>query len=351
MRLIRYAAVPALLAAAACAADPVLLGTRRDGWIEAFRLDTLETEARIRVRELVEGVESGPDAQWLFVLAPHPQAPEVCCALFALDVHRLRAFAILWPGIRPAIANGKLYVQRGDEGIEIFDARSLAHLPTLRAPGMYQLAPSPDGRWLFGTRQFPSPGLDIFDLSQQKMVRQIPVEGAQPLRGVWLGAQFYLFAPGLPGAGRFWSVDPQTGTLGSPKLIRLGNVGTCGDTDYQLVPAGDRIAIYTPAGTKIDRTACSPGGYMLTDPATGAVSARLAPNQRFSHLIPAADSKSLFGLNLADSQLRGPQLVKLDAASGKILAEKALPPDAWTISLGSIPSDWQGRLDLQGVFQ
>jgi len=350
MRPTLLAVVLPLLAAAAMAADPVLLASRRGGWMEAFRLDNLETVARIHMPERVEGVEAFPDGQWLFVRAPHPQAPEVCCALFALDTRRLRAFAILWPGIRPVLANGRLFTQRGDDGIDVFDARSLAHLPVLRAPGVYQLAASPDGRWLIGATQFPPSRLDIFDLSQLKLVRQIPAEG-QPLRGVWLGSQYYLFAPGLPGAARVWQVDPQAAGLPQPRLVRLADSAACPEPDYQVLAAGDRLAVYSPLSPRPDRIECMAGGYILADPTTAEASKRLAPDLHFFSLIASPDGKILYGIGTRDGKPGAAQLVKLDARSGQTLTARALPSDAWYLTLASIPDEWQGRMDLQAVFQ
>lgn len=343
MGIVRWVALLAVLASAASAADPVLLGSRREGWLEAFRLDNLETAARVQVRAKVESVEATEDGQRFFVNAPHPQQPEICCALWMLDPRALRAFAILWPAFRPVLVNYKLFAQRGDDGIEVFDARSLAHMPTIRVPGVYNLRPSPDGRWLFGTRQFPTPGLDIFDLAQFKLARAIPVEGATLLRGVWLGAQYYLFAPGLPGAGRFWAVDVQTGSLGPQKLVRLGEAA-CAEPDYDVVAAGDRVAIYSPAGTKAE---CIGGGYLLADPSTGTVSARLASEFRFARLIAGPDGKSLYGVTAP----KDVKLVKLDAATGKTLVSKGLPADIWNLTVGGLPAEWQGRMDLKAVFQ
>ncbi|HKE24080.1 MAG TPA: hypothetical protein VKB88_17060 [Bryobacteraceae bacterium] len=348
MGIVRGVAILALLASAASAADPVLLGSRREGWLEAFRLENLETIARVRLKEKVESVESPADGQRLFVSAPHPQQPEICCALWMLDPHSLRAFAILWPAFRPVLMNNKLFAQRGDDGIEVFDARSLAHLPTLRVPGVYNLTPSPDGRWLFGTRQFPTPGLDIFDLAQFKLTRAIPVEGATQLRGIWLGAQYYLFAPGLPGAGRFWAVDAQAGSLGQQKLVRLGEAA-CAEPDYEVVAAGDRVAIYSPVRSRSGGAGCIHGGYLLADPATSTVSARLAPELPFVRLVAGPDGKSLYGVTPADT--KGAKLIKLDAASGQMSASRTIAADVWNLGIGGLPAEWQGRLDLQAAFQ
>jgi len=353
MRLVCCAVMFSFLAAAAGADEPVLLAGRRSGWIEAFRLDNFETAARIRVKGTLEDLEAGQEGDWLFMRIPHPQAPDVCCALFALNTHKLRMVTMLWPAFRPAIAGAKVFIQRGDSGVEVFDARSLAHLPTLvtLGAGVYQLAPSPDGRWLFGASQFPIPGLDIFDAVRSVMTRHIPVEGATLVRGAWLGSQYYLLALDSPTAARIWPVDSQTRNLGQPRPVSFGNAAVCQGPDYDALAAGDRLVIYAQFGLKLEqRDACAaPGGYFMADPATGAASGRMAPGLHFASLMAGPDGKFLYGLDVADSQWRDVRLVKLDRSSGEILARKTLPADIWHLTLGNIPAEWEGRLDLEAV--
>jgi hypothetical protein len=349
MRLFCLAVAVLLSTLSGAGADAVLLSTRRDGWLEAFRLDNLETAARVRIKERAEGVASAPDGQRFFVRVPHPQAPDVCCALYVLDARSLRAFAIVWPGFQPAIANGKLFTQRGDEGIDVFDVRSLMHLPTIVAPGVYGLAPSPNGHWLFGTRQFPTPALDIFDLDHLKMVRSIPVEHGQSLRGGCSAPKYYLAAPAGAGAGQLWPVSPDAESLGRPKLVKLGSAA-CAEPEYDVFASGDRIAIFSASGLMLNHGDCLGGGYLLVDPASGAVSSRLAPSLHFIRLIAGPEGKTLYGM-VNDPGKSGVRLVELDAASGHTVASRILPEDVWTLSLGTIPAEWRGHVDLQAVFQ
>jgi hypothetical protein len=180
------------------------------------------------------------------------------------------------------------------------------------------------------------------------LIRAIPVEGATLLRGVWLGAQYYLFAPGLPGAGRFWAVDAPGGSLGQQILVRLGEAA-CAEPDYEVVAAGSRVAIYSPVTARSGTAGCIHGGYLLADPGTGTVSARLAPELPFVRLIAGPDGKSLYGVTPADT--KGAKLVKLDAASGQMSASRTVAADIWNLTIGGLPAEWQGRLDLRAVFQ
>jgi hypothetical protein len=345
-----FALAAVLSVAAAFAADPVLLSTRREGYIEAFSLDKLETVARVHVKARLEGIEAGPGGDRFFVRAPHPQAAEVCCALWAFDTRRLHGFAILWPSLGLAQSGGRIFTQRADDGVEEFDSRTVTHYPMLRSAGVYQLAPSPDGRWLFGARQFPMAALDLFDLAAQKLVRSFPVPEAALLHGVWVGAQYYAIAPGLPGAMRVWPVNPEAESLGAPKLMRVPGAGCSDSDDFDLVAAADRIALFHRFGTKA-APECSAAGYVLLDGSAATASPRFAPNERFESLVAGPDGKTLYGVAQPDPPAKGMQLLKIDAASGNTLTSRNLPADFWTLTLGAIPPEWQGRLDLQAVFQ
>ena len=43
------------------------------------------------------------------------------------------------------VHGSRVFNQRGNVGIEVFDAQTLERLPTIAAPGVYGLFPSPDG--------------------------------------------------------------------------------------------------------------------------------------------------------------------------------------------------------------
>jgi hypothetical protein len=44
--------------------------------------------------------------------------------------------------------------------VEVFDAKSLARLPVIKAPGNYDLTVSPDSQWLFGAHTVSTSGLN-----------------------------------------------------------------------------------------------------------------------------------------------------------------------------------------------
>lgn len=327
----------AFTAIAAYGAEPVLLASSSSGWIDAYRLDTLEPVARLRVKPMLEGVAADAAGERMFLRFPHPQAPEVCCALAALDERSLRLLIIQWPAMGTTLAGNRVFTQRADSGIEVLDARTLVHLRSMQAPGVYELAPSPDGRWLFGTMLAPMAGLDVFDLARGMMVRHMGVEGAQWLRGVWTGSQFALLAPGVEGALRLWMLGEDAERLGQPRILAAAGA-KCADAEYDIATAGSRLAVYSGVSE------CS--GYWLTDPASNAAPTRLAAGLHLSRLIGSSDGKWLYGVEMPDPPAREPRLVKLDAASGDVRTSRTLTPDSWQLTLGGIPAEWLGRMDL-----
>jgi hypothetical protein len=170
MRLIVFAVALSACTSLAGAGETesVLLASRRAGWIEAISPETLATVSRVQVPGMAESIASDPSGQRLFVAFPSgPQ--KACCALFALDPQSMQMSFMLEPARFVTVTTGRLFTQRGNVGIEVFDPQSLLRLPTVKAPGIYRLQPSPDGRLLFGITNGPAPSLDLFDV--QRAVR------------------------------------------------------------------------------------------------------------------------------------------------------------------------------------
>src|SRR5262249_59217015 len=98
--------------------EPVLLASRRGGWIDAISLETLETVSRIRVPEMAENVASDPSGQQLFVAAPK-RSGEGCCALFAIDPRSMQVSFLIEPVLSaPTVTTQRLFTHRGNPGIE-----------------------------------------------------------------------------------------------------------------------------------------------------------------------------------------------------------------------------------------
>jgi hypothetical protein len=326
----------------------VLLASRRGGWIEAIRLDTLQTVSRIRVPTMVERVASDVSGQQLFVIA-HKTRQSGCCVLFALDPQSLQLSSLLEPVQSATFTIDRLFTQRGNMGIEVFDSHTLIHLPTIRTPGIYQLRPSPDGQRLFGITHWPEPSLDLFDIGQGVMIARKAVTGVSTLTGAWLGPQYFLFTV-QSGRAKLWPVRSDDGEMGhAVSLSFAGSFWDCKLTPYDVIASGARLVIYGQFGLKSDGACAVPGGFLVVDPATGAVTDRLASSLRFRQMVASSDGRALWGLDVGDPAWGKVRIVKIDAATGQVIDEKLLDSDIWYLTTGQIPHEMQGHLDLTAM--
>jgi hypothetical protein len=347
MRLIPLAAVFSVLTSAASAAggDAVLLASSRSGWIEAINLDTLVTVSRVRVPAMAESVASDPLGQRLFVAAPRSPG-KGCCALFALDPQSIQLSFLVEPAQVATVMAGRLYTQRGNVGIEVFDSRNLSRLPTVKAPGVYRLRASPDDRFLSGITNWPQPSLDLFDTVQGALIASRAMDGAPSLSGAWLGQQFFLFTV-ESGQAKLWPLSPAHWELDQAvSLSSSGSFPDCGLSPYDVIASGGRLVIYGQFGLKSDGMCAVPGGFVVADPTTGAVTDRFASNLAFRQIVASSDGRHLYGLDVGSPAWRQVRIVKIDATTGQVIAERDMGPDVWYLTAGRIPDEMQGHLDL-----
>jgi hypothetical protein len=353
MRLVPLAvAFSALsLAASAVAGDSVLLASRRGGWIEAINLETLETVSRIRVPEMAESIASDASGQRLFVTAPRSPG-KGCCALFALDPQSMRLSFLVEPALSATVTAGRLFTQRGNIGIEAFDLQDLNRLPTIKAPGVYRLRASPDGRLLVGLSNWPQPSLDLFDAVQGGLIASQRMPEGSSLAGAWLGRQYFLLAV-QSGQAMLRPVNPDSGKLG--EALSLSHAGSpagsfplCQMTAYDVIASGGRLAIYGQFGSKSDGACTVPGGFVVADPRTGAVTDRFASDMSFRQMAASPDGLYLYGLDVGSPEWRV-RIVKMEARTGQVVAEKRIDSDVWNLTMGQIPHEMQGHLDLTAI--
>jgi hypothetical protein len=345
MQIRLVVAVSALISAAnAVAADPVLLASRRGGWIEAISLETLETVSRVRVPEMTNSVASDLPGQRLFLTAPSNHSKS-CCALFALDPQSLQLSFLVQPALSAIITSSGLFTQRGSVGIEVFDVQSLQRLPVIKAPGVYRLRPSPDGRLLFGITNFPQPALDLFDAAQGLQIASQPLPRASHSAGAWLDRQFFLFILQQPGQAMLRSVS-NGGQLGQAVPLSVsGSLPDCQEAPYDVIASAGKLVIYPQFGGKGDSNCTAPGGFMVADPATGAVMERFS-STRFNQMVASPDGRYLYGLEVGSPAWRQVKIVQIDSATGRVTAQKSLAPDVWYLTTGRIPQEMLGHMDL-----
>lgn len=324
----------------------VLLAAHRAGKVEVFDPVTLAPIGSINVLPLADGITSSPNGKFLYI--PEGVAPDFngCCALYALELETGKMTRLVMPTTRATVSPDGRYVvtQRGNVGIDVFDGRTLAQeSPVQRsvAPGLYGLSFSSDARLLFGVTNSPQPSLDIFDVGSRQLVRRYSVSDGVSLLGTWVRDDFYLYS--YHGAdGQIWKVNVGSPTLGLPLTVRFPDaVPTCGMPDEKILGAGNRIFLYEAFGSKADRRlTCKtsiPGGVHSIDPETGNVLPALAADAHFNSLIASPDGKELYGIDVRNPNWDSIALLRLNAATGELLAKKELTPDVWIIDLASLP--------------
>jgi hypothetical protein len=333
------------------ASQPVLLASRRGGVVEAFSKKTLETVARIRLPGMVESVVSDESGQRLFLALPLKENPHGCCALFALDLWSLDLHFLIEPALGATITQNKVLIQRGNVGVDVFDSSTLIRLPTLEAPERLRMQSSGDGRWLFGTA---SASVSLFDLRQNRLVWHRTFEQDTNLLGVWAGQRYYLMSANRS-AGWLWSVNPDRPVLMDPVPVTITDsfVPECKPLLQNILAVGERLVVYESFGHKLDRRrACPgvPGGFVVVNPKTGAVSNRLATTEHFAQMLTDEDNRYLYGLDVGDLRWKRVRIIKLDSNSGTATAIKDLDDDVWFLNSGAIARVLDGHLDLVARF-
>jgi hypothetical protein len=334
----------------------VLLASHRAGRVELLDPVTLQSLTSIKVLPQANGVTSKP-AGLLFLLDGLAPDFQGCCALYALDLKALKLTKLLEPVSAAVVSpdGQNVLAQRGAVGIEFFGTRSLQHepgIPRSIAPGNYSLHFSPDGQLLYGTSNFPTPSLDVFDFERRKLVARLSVRQDLIVRGEWVGDDYYLYGRSKDG-GQLWRVKPDNSALGEPVKISFPDAApVCGSPEQELLGAGSRLFLYEAFGAKGDRRdRCArqiPGGLVSIDLQTGRILAHLAPDVHFCSLISSADGKELYGVDVKDPQWTSVGLVRLDSMTGEVLAKRDLASDVWFTSQQS-RAKWcrAGRLRLR----
>jgi len=237
-----------LAAAPAFAEDPlVVLAAAYTGRIEFFDATLVPLGAiGMGVNQQVESVAASPDGRRLFVARADTKTTD-SSGLYSLDLDTRAMCLLAAPSMFGTPSpDGRYLFTQGKQGVDVFDANSLSRLPTMKAPGQYNLQPSPDGRWLLGVTNSPQPSLDVFDMAANILVRRLPIPGG-PVTGAWSGDRFYIFsygADGLRGSGLLWSVKPEDSALHSAKEIGLPDLHGACNQPVLLILAGAPDRLY-----------------------------------------------------------------------------------------------------------
>lgn len=334
----------------------VVLAVQRDRRLHVFDAVTLAPLGSFRVHNLAAGVQARPDGGMIFIQQADTPDGGGCCALFSLDLATREMCRLITPTGQsiPLTGNGRVFIQRGNAGIEVFDAFTLDRLPTIAAPGVYNFVPSPDRRWLFGINHFRVVTLDVVDALGGRLVRSLPVrlpegDGSEPhvwVTGAWLDDRLLLYAAG-DGKAYLWTVTPGTKDLGPPTLVSAGAPGLTDagvhDTLAMLVSTGRRSFVYDARAWWFNvgsRPGAAGAGLFALEPRRAKLTARLTSDVEFAQVV-AGGVDRLFGVDAGDPSRWGRpvRLLALDAKTGAVLAERTLADDVWVIAAATIPED------------
>jgi hypothetical protein len=116
-----------------------------------------------------------------------------------------------------------------------------------------------------------------------------------------------------------------------------------------MIASGGRLVIYDQFGLKSDGACAVLGGFVVTDPSTGTVTDRFASDMSFRQMVGSSDGLYLYGLEVGSPAWRRVRIVKIEARTGQVVAEKSLDPDVWYLTTGQIPDEIRGHLDLAAI--
>jgi hypothetical protein len=358
---------PGAATARAAAAQPdgqkrdVVLAVQRNHRLHVFDADTLEPLGQVvGLNNLLEHVSVSPNGRTLYLAQAATVDGNSCCALFAFDLSTREMCYLIEPAMEsvPSPDGRWLFAQRGSVGIDVIDvtarirARTIETFDKSRARenrdqlplrGSYALYPSRDGRWMFGITLWQKPSLGIFDLSSHTMVRELPIPVS---RGAWVGSQFYLHENAGRQA-RLLAVNPEMTELGPPLPITGSTRELTAaqlPSSAHMIATDDRLLVYQPFAQWLirDVDAVRSPGIFVIDPASGGLTAHLAPLLQFAQVVAGIDGQRLYGLTPEGSpdNVRNdlpPRLLAVDSRTGAVLAEQQLGPDAWHLAVARIP--------------
>ena len=222
----------------------VVVAATHSGRIEILESDSLRPVGSVAVNHEVESVSASPDGRRLYV-AQESETTRGCCGLFSLDLATRQMCLLTAPALfgAPSRDGRYLFTQPGSDGIDVFDAKLLAPLPRIKAPGTYSLHPSPDGQWLLGVTNTPAPSVDIFDIARGELTRRIALPSG-PVMGAWVGNWFYVYSHD-EGSGKLWRMDHRTTELPPAKPVHLPDLhGDCTQNLLLMMTGGEPQAFH-----------------------------------------------------------------------------------------------------------
>ena len=157
---------------------------------------------------------------------------------------------------------------------------------------------------------------------------------ASSLAGAWLGHQYFLLTV-QSGQAQLRPVNSESGQPAHPvSLTPSGFFPACPVAPYDVIAFGGSLVIYGQFGLKSDGACVIHGGYIVADPVSGAVTGRLASGMTFRQMVAGSDGRYLYGLDVGSPAWRRVRIVKVEARSGQVVAERSVDPDVWYLTAG-----------------
>ena len=67
-------------------------------------------------------------------------------------------------------------------------------------------------------------------------------------------------------------------------------------------------------------------------------------------MVASPDGLYLYGLDVGSPAWRGVRIVKIEARTGQVVAEKSLDPDVWYLTIRQIPDEIRGHWTWRRFF-
>src|ERR1039457_7341933 len=101
---------------------------------------------------------------------------------------------------------------------------------------------------------------------------------------------------------------------------------------YDIIASAGSLVIYGQFGLMADGACTVPGGFVVADPGSGAVTGRFACDLSFRWMVASPDGLYLYGLDVGSPAWRRVRIVKIEARAGQGGCEKSPDSRGWYLA-------------------
>ncbi len=322
----------------------VVLAAGGAGRVEILDANSLQFLGSLELNSRTESVSASADGRRLYV-AQESESAGGCCGLYSLDLTTRQTCLLTAPALFgvPSADGSYLFTQQSNDSVNVFDAKLLAPLHNIKASRAYSLYPSPEGQWLLGVTNIPSPSVDVFDIARGTLARRIPLPPG-PAMGAWVSNWFYVYSHDENG-GKLWRLDPRTTDLPTAKMVHLPDLhGVCSQNLLLMMTGSPRRLFIAEAfGYKLldRRLACAGearGGIYVIDPSSGATTDYINERVYVNRMVASRDGNDLYVMESSGPDEQEMHVLRLDPDHGHVLASHQLRAGVWNLALADIPA-------------